>query len=134
MPTPTNIQSELNRHREANNDRMKHLVDEQYNVETTHPFFLRFTAGDREDAVGLTRLLFAKGMRLMSAEPRSTANGWLVEVVVKHNLREITQEDFTCDLITLASGVRATYDCWDFLSEDSAEQTQSHDDNPEITN
>ena len=54
-----------------------------------------------------------------------------MEVAVKHNLREITQEDFMCDLITLASGVQARYDCWDFLSDDSAEQTQPHDNVPE---
>lgn len=131
MPTPTNIQSELDRHRETNGERLHHLVDEQYNTEVTRPFFLRFSASDHEDAVGLSRLLFAKGLRLITPEPRKTDHGWRVEVAVKHNLREITQEDFICDLITLASGVHARYDCWDFLSDESAEQTQQHDDVPE---
>ena len=131
MPTPTNIQSELERHRDTNNERLLKLVDEQYNTEITRPFFLRFSAQKRQDAVGLGRLLFAKGLRLITPEPRKTAQGWQVEVAVKHNLREVTQEDFMCDLITLASGVHARYDCWDFLSDDSAEQTQQHDDVPE---
>ncbi|WP_419806517.1 hypothetical protein [Terriglobus sp.] len=131
MPTPTNIQNELNRHRDTNSERLKQLVDEQYNTEITRPFFLRFSTGDQEDAVGLSRLLFAKGLRLITPEPRKTDHGWRVEVAVKHNLREITQEDFICDLITLSSGVNARYECWDFLSEDSAEETQSHDSVPE---
>ena len=132
MPTPTNIQNELNRHRDSNNERLKQLVDEQYNTEITRPIFLRFSARDHEDAVGLSRLLFAKGLRLITPEPRKEGHGWTVEVAVKHNLREITQEDFMCDLITLASGVSARYDCWDFLSDDSAEQTQQHDAVPEL--
>ena len=131
MPAPTNIQSELNRHRESNNERIKQLVGQQYNMEITRPFFLRFTARDLEDAVGLSRLLFAKGLRLITPEPRKEDHGWTVEVAVKHNLREITQEDFVCDLITVASGVNARYECWDFLSDDAAEQTQPHDNIPE---
>lgn len=131
MPTPTNIQGELNRHRESNNERLKKLLDEQYNTEITRPLFLRFSAHDHEDAVGLSRLLFAKGLRLITPEPRKEGHGWRIEVAVKHNLREITQEDFMCDLITLASGVHGRYECWDFLSEECAEQTQHHDNVPE---
>lgn len=132
MATPTNIQSELIRHRESNNHRLQDLMDQQYNMEITRPFFLRFTAADREDAVGLGRLLFAKGLRLISPEPRQSGGGYVIEVATKHNLREITQEDFMCDLITLASGVHATYDCWDFLSDEAAEQTQHHNHVPEV--
>lgn len=131
MAAPVNLQSELVRHRETNNDRVKSLVDQQFNTEITRPFFLRFYTHERQDAVGLTRLLFAKGLRLITPEPVPMRDGWRVEVAVKHNLREVTQEEFTCDLIQLASGVNATYDCWDFLSEDSAEQTQEHNDVPE---
>ena len=132
MPTPTNIQSELIRHRESNNERLKKMVDDQVNMEMTRPVFLRFSAHQYEDAAGLTRLLFAKGMRLIEPEPQQASHGFTVEVAVKHNLREVTQEDFTCNLITLASGVHATYDCWDFLSDDAAEETQQHNDVPEV--
>ena len=128
MPTPTNIQSELVRHRETNNERLERLIGQQYNTEITRPILLRFSAHDRDDAVGLGRLLFAKGFRLITPEPRKADHGWQVEVAVKHNL----QEDFMCDLITLASGVHATYECWDFLSDDSAEQTQQHNSVPEV--
>ena len=131
MPTPTNIQSELNRHRESNNERLRQLMEQQYNMEITRPIFLRFSAHDQQDAVGLSRLLFAKGLRLITPEPQKENHGWTVEVAVKHNLREITQEDFMCDLITLASGVSSRYECWDFLSDESAEQTQQHDSVPE---
>ena len=132
MPTPTNIQGELERHRVSNNERLKQLVDQQYNMEITRPFFLRFSSQHREDALGLGRLLFAKGMRLLTPEPRQAPHGWTVEVAVKHNLREVTQENFMCDLITLASGVHARYDCWDFLSNDAAEDTQQHNDITEV--
>jgi hypothetical protein len=132
MPTPTNIQSEVIRHRESNNERLKKMVDDQVNMEMTRPVFLRFSAKHQEDAVSLSRLLFAKGMRLVQPEPQQNGHHWTVEVAVKHNLREVTQEDFTCDLITMASGVHATYDCWDFLSNDAAEETQQHNDVPEV--
>lgn len=131
MPTPTAIQNEVNRHRDLNSNRLKQLVDQQYNTEITRPFLLRFMMRDREDAIGLGRLLFAKGMRLVTPEPQLVADGWRIEVAVKHNLREITQEDFVCDLITMAAGVNGCYECWDFLSEQSAEQTQQHNDVPE---
>ncbi|GAA3764169.1 ribonuclease E inhibitor RraB [Terriglobus aquaticus] len=131
MPTPTNIQSEIIRHRESNNERLKQMVDDQVNMETTRPVFLRFSAHNYDDAVGLSRMLFAKGMRLIQPEPQQDGHHWTVEVATKHNLRELTQEDFTCDLVTLASGVHATYDCWDFLSNDVAEETQEHNKVPE---
>ncbi len=133
MPTPTNIQAELERHRASNGERLKQLVDEQYNTEITRAFLLRFSAADRGDAQGLGRLLFAKGLRLMTIEPERQPDGsFEVRAVVKHNLREITQEPFICDLITLASGVHAAYEGWEFLAEGSAEETQPPNGTPDI--
>ena len=133
MPTPTNIQAELDRHRSQNNERRQRLIEQQFNTEITRSCMLTFTAAVKSDAEGLGRLLFAKGMRLLTVEPEAAPDGtWVERVVVKHSLREITQEDFICDLITVASGVRATYDGWELPSEDSAEETQPHNDTPDI--
>ena len=133
MPTPTNIQWELERHRAANSERLKDPVGEQYDTEITRASLLRFTAADRDDAVGLSRLVFAKGMRLLTAEPEQQPNGGFeIRAVVKHNLREITQDNFICDLITLASGLRATYEGWEFLPGSSAEESQEHDGAPDV--
>lgn len=132
MPTPTHLQSELDRIRGANSARMETLVEQQYNTEITRPFALRFTADTQSDAQGLMRLLFAKGLRLITPEPVEASDGsWRVEVGAKHNLREMTAEDFVCDLVTVASGVHACFEGWEFLSDDAAELTQQHAESPE---
>ncbi len=133
MPTPTNIQAELDWHRSQNGERLQSMVEQQFNTEITRSFVLSFTAAVKSDAEGLGRLLFAKGMRLLTVEPEAAPDGrWIERVVVKHSLREITQEHFLCDLITVASGVRAIYDGWELPSDDSAEETQPHNDTPDI--
>lgn len=133
MSTPTNIQSELNRHRSENATRLQQMVEQQFNTEITRSFVLTFYADDYGDAEGLGRLLFAKGMRLLTLQPEHTESGaYHVRAVVKHSLREITQEDFICDLINLASGVRAIYRGWALLAPDAAEETQPHDSTPDI--
>ena len=131
MPTPVNIQSELDRHRADNAARVKELVDQQYNTEITRGFKLEFSSSNESDAVGLGRLLFAKGLRLLTPTPEVVSAGsWKTGVGVKRSLREITSEDFICDLITLASGVHSCFDTWDFLADEPAEQAQSHPNLP----
>lgn len=133
MPVPTNIQAEFNRHCRQNNERIQALVEQQFNTEITRSFVLTFDAANQSDAEGLGRLLFAKGMRLLTLEPeKQPSSEHRVRAVVKHSLREITQEQFVCDLITVASGVSAIYQGWDLPSEESAEQTQQHNDTPDI--
>ncbi len=131
MPTPVNIQAELDRHRETNAKRVKDLVDGQYNTETTRAFELNFTSGNEGDATGLGRLLFAKGMRLLAGTPEADREGaWNVRVGVKRSLRELTSQEFICDLITIASGVHSSFQTWEFLTEDSAEGAQPHPSPP----
>lgn len=131
MPIPVNIQSELDRHREANAGRVESLIDQQYNTEITRGFALDFTSANESDAVGLGRLLFAKGLCLLTPTPEMEASTvWRTRVGVKRSLRELTSEEFICDLIALASGVHSCFDTWDFLADDAAEQTQAHPDPP----
>ena len=133
MPTPVNIQSELDRHRSANTERVAQLVEQQYNTEVTRGFELDLASDNESDAVGLGRLLFAKGLRLLPPTPTENADGsWTLRVGVKRSLREITAEDFICDLITLASGVHSCFQTWEFLTDESAENTQPHPDTPDM--
>lgn len=132
MPTPVNIQSELDRHRDVNAARVRELVEQQYNTEITRGFELSFSSQNESDAVGLGRLLFAKGLRLLPPTPSAESDGtWKLRVGVKRSLREVTSEDFICDLITLASGVHSCFSTWQFLSDDVAEHTQPHPDTPD---
>lgn len=132
MPTPVNIQSELVRHQARNAEQVRQLVEEQYNTEITRGFALEFSSGEEGDAVGLGRLLFAKGLRLLQPEPTEEADGrWWTRVGVKRSLREVTAEDFVCNLVTLASGVHSCFETWDFLADDAAEATQPHPDHPD---
>ena len=127
MPTPVNIQSELDRLRESNAKRVKELVEQQYNTETTRAFELDFTSANEGDATGLGKLLFAKGMRLLTDGPEMGPTGvWNLRVGVKRSLRELTSEDFICDLVTLASGIHSCFQTWEFLTDNSAEASQPH--------
>ncbi len=127
MPTPINIQSELDRHREANAGRVRELVEQQYNTEITRAFELGFTSADEGDATGLGKLLFAKGMRLLTGGPEQGPSGvWNLRVGVKRSLRELTSDDFICDLVTLASGIHSCFQTWEFLTDESAEASQAH--------
>ncbi len=126
MPAPVNIQSELERHRASNAARVAMLVEQQYNTEVTRAFQLSFTSGTVGDAVALGRLLFAKGMRLLTPVPEVVSDVWNVRMGVKRNVRELTSEDFVCDLVTVASGVHSCFQTWEFLTDDPAEAAQPH--------
>lgn len=127
MPTPVNIQSELDRHREANVGRVQELVEQQYNTETIRAFELDFTSSNEGDATGLAKLLFAKGMRLLTGGPEAGPTGvWNLRVGVKRSLRELTSDEFVCDLVTLASGVHSCFQTWEFLTAEAAEASQPH--------
>ena len=120
----------------ANNSlRIQELIDQHYSVEVTRSLVLCFSADSEDCARSLSKALFAKGTRLLNRDPKQKADGrWCVRVGVKRSLRDAVREEFVADMIHTAAGMHSTYDGWNLLTEDSAEETQQHTDAPDVQN
>ena len=71
-------------------------------------------------------------MRL-EPEPAQLPDGrFEVWAVVRHSAREVTQDEFVCDLITLASGVQASYEGWTLLAGDPAAEMSTQPPMPSL--
>lgn len=110
----------------ANNSvRIKELIDQQYNVEVTRSLVLCFSCPGEECAQALSKALFAKGTRILTRDPKQKANGrWGIRVGVKRSLRDAVREEFVADMVQTAAGMNGTYDGWNLLTDEPAEQAQ----------
>ena len=124
-----NLESQL----ADNTAKIKDLVDQQYNVEVTRSLVLCFSSGDEECARALNRALFAKGTRILQHDPESGDDGrFHIRVGVKRSLRDVVREEFVSDLVHTAAGMNGSYDGWNLLTDESAEQAQSHTETPDV--
>ena len=116
----------------ANNSlRIKELIDQQYNVEVTRSLVLCFSCPEEECAHALSKALFAKGTRILTREPQQKANGrWGIRVGVKRSLRDVVREEFVADMVHTAASMNGTYDGWNLLTDETAEQAQKHPSAP----
>jgi 5-formyltetrahydrofolate cyclo-ligase len=110
-----------------NSDHLKTLIDQQYNVEVTRSIALFFSCTSEDCARALTKALFAKGTRVLTPEPEHTGDRFSLHVGVKRSLRDTVREDFTKDMVETAVGMNGTYDGWDLLTDEAAEETQAVD-------
>ncbi|WP_047487804.1 ribonuclease E inhibitor RraB [Terriglobus sp. TAA 43] len=110
-----------------NSVRIKELIDQQYNVEVTRSLVLCFSCQDQDCAYALSKALFAKGTRILTRDPKRKANGrWGIRVGVKRSLRDAVREEFVADMVLTATGMNGTYDGWNLLTDEAAEETQKH--------
>ncbi|MEK6398681.1 MAG: hypothetical protein V4734_11395 [Terriglobus sp.] len=117
----------------ANNSiRIKEMIDQQYNVEVTRSLVLCFSSPDEDSARSLGKALFAKGTRLLNRDPQKKAdNRWCIRVGVKRTLRDVVREEFVADMVHTAAGMESTYDGWNLLTDEPAEQAQQHTGAPD---
>lgn len=110
----------------ANNSvRIKELIDQQYNVEVTRSLVLCFSCPGEECAQALNKALFAKGTRILTRDPKQKANGrWGIRVGVKRSLRDAVREEFVADMVHTAASMNGSYDGWNLLTDETAEETQ----------
>ncbi|MEG9432214.1 ribonuclease E inhibitor RraB [Terriglobus sp. ADX1] len=110
----------------ANNSvRIKELIDQQYNVEVTRSLVLCFSCPGEECAQALSKALFAKGTRILTRDPKQKANGrWSIRVGVKRSLRDAVREEFVADMVHTAASMNGSYDGWNLLTDETAEETQ----------
>ena len=129
MAAALNEQENLEQQLANNSARMKELVDQQYNVEVTRSLQLCFSCDSEDCARALNKALFAKGTRTLTRDPESGDDGrFHLKVGVKRSLRDVVRDEFVHDLVHTAAGMNGSYDGWTLLGDDTAEQTQAHDD------
>jgi hypothetical protein len=127
MATDLREKKNLDQQLANNSVRMQELIDQHYNVEVTRSLVLCFSANSENCARALNKALFAKGTRLLTRDPQKRANGrWTIRVGVKRSLRDAVREEFVADLVHTAAGMNGTYDGWNLLTDESAEEAQQH--------
>jgi hypothetical protein len=125
MATDLREKENLDQQLANNSVRMQELIDQHYNVEVTRSLVLCFSANSENCARALNKALFAKGTRLLTRDPQKRANGrWTIRVGVKRSLRDAVREEFVADLVHTAAGMNGTYDGWNLLTDESAEEAQ----------
>ncbi len=114
----------------SNSSHLQQLMEQQYNLELSRSVALFFSCEGQGCANTLTRALFAKGTRVLDHEPAhdEASDRYRIRVGVKRSLRDTVGEDFTRDLVETAKSMNGTYDGWELLSEEAAEDTQKHED------
>jgi hypothetical protein len=133
MATDLREKENLDQQLANNSIRIKDLIDQQYNVEVTRSLVLCFSAPDEKCARALNKALFAKGTRCLTRDPEQKSNGrWAIQVGVKRSLRDVVREEFVADLVHTAAGMKGTYDGWNLLADEPAEQTQKHPSVPDV--
>src|SRR6187402_3698178 len=131
MPNESSEKENLEQQLANNSVRMQELVDQQYNVETTRSLVLCFSSPDEECARALTKALFAKGTRVLLPDPEKKGDRFHIRVGVKRSLRDAVREEFVSDMVKTANGMNGTFDGWNLLAEEAAEQSQQHSDAPD---
>jgi hypothetical protein len=126
MPTETRAKENLDQQIANNTARMKELLDQQYNVEITRSIVLFFSSSDESCAKAITKALFAKGTRVLTRDPEQDGGHFRIRVGVKRSIRDTVREEFTKDLVDTAAGMNGSYDGWDLLTDEAAEEAQKH--------
>ena len=127
MATDLREKDNLDQQRANNTARIKELIDQQYSVEVTRSLQLCFSTSSEECARALSKALFAKGMRVLTRDPEQKSNDrWNIRVGVKRSLRDVVREEVVSDLVQTAASMHGTYDGWNLLTDEYAEETQQH--------
>lgn len=131
MATDLREKENLDQQLANNSVRIQEMIEQHYSVEVTRSLLLCFSASSQDCARALSKALFAKGMRILSRDPKHKSNGrWAIRVGVKRSLRDAVREEFVADLVHTAAGMNGTYDGWNLLTDESAEEAQQHTDAP----
>lgn len=133
MPNEASAKANLEEQLASNTTRMTELVNGQFNVEITRSLVLCFSSPEESCAVAMTRALFAKGTRILQMEPERKADErFHIRVGVKRSIRDAVREEFVTDMVNTAAGMNGSYDGWNLLTEEPAEEMQTHTETPDI--
>lgn len=133
MLNETGAKANLEEQLAKNTLRITDLIHRQFNVEITRSLVLCFSSPEESCAVAMMRALFAKGTRVLQIEPELKADGrFHLRVGVKRSIRDAVREEFVSDMVYTAAGMNGSYDGWNLLMDEAAEETQAHFAIPEI--
>ncbi len=133
MPHEASAQANLDEQLASNSTRMVDIISSQTNVEITRSLQLCFSSPEESCAVAMTRALFAKGTRVLQSEPEKKADGrFHIRVGVKRSIRDAVREEFVADMVHTAAAMNGTYDGWNLLPNQPAEETQTHAETPDV--
>ena len=126
-------QANLDEQLASNSTRMVDMISSQTNVEITRSLVLCFSSPEESCAVAMTRALFAKGTRILQTEPERKSDGrFHIRVGVKRSIRDAVREEFVADMVHTAAGMNGSYDGWNLLANEPAEETQMHAETPDV--
>ena len=135
MPNEASAKANLDEQLAHNTARMTDMLRDQVNVEITRSLVLCFSSPEESCAVAMTRALFAKGTRVLQTEPdRKADDRFHIRVGVKHSIREAVREEFVADMVHTAAGMNGSYDGWNLLTDEPAEEAQAHAETPDVRN
>ena len=125
MANEASAKENLEQQLAQNTARMADLLDQQYNVDVNRSLVLCFSSPDEDCARALNKALFAKGMRVLQQDPeKKDDDRYHIRVGVKRSIRDAVREDFVSDLVHTAGGMNGSYDGWNLLTDEPAEETQ----------
>ena len=132
-PNEASAKANLDEQRVNNTARVTELVESQFNVEITRTLVLCFSSPEESCAVAMTRALFAKGTRILQTEPERKSDGrFHIRVGVKRSIRDAVREEFVADMVHTAAGMNGSYDGWNLLADEPAEETQMHAETSDV--
>ena len=127
MANEAGAKQNLDQQLASNTARMEDLVNQQYNVEVTRSLVLCFSSPEEDCARALNKALFAKGTRVLQQDPEKQQDErYHIRVGVKRSIRDAVREEFVADLVHTASGMNASFDGWNLLTDEPAETAQTH--------
>ena len=132
MASETAAKENLEQQLAKNTERLEQMLHQQFNVEVTRSLVLCFSSPEDDCARALNKALFAKGTRVLQQDPEKKDDGrFHIRVGVKRSVRDVVREDYVTDLVHTASGMNGSYDGWSLLTDEAAEETQTHTEGPE---
>ncbi len=132
MPNEASAKANLEEQLQNNTARMEEMLQGHYNVEIKRSLVLCFSSPEEDCAKAINKALFAKGTRILQ-QPECKPDGrFHIRVGVKRSIRDAVREEFVADLVHTAAGMNGSYDGWNLLTEDAAEEVQTHTDTPDV--
>lgn len=132
MPNDASAKANLDEQLASNTARVDELINSQFNVEVTRSLVLCFSSPEESCALAMTRALFAKGTRVVHQPEQKHDDRFHIRVGVKRSIRDAVREEFVADMVHTAAGMNGTYDGWNLLADEPAEETQPHIETPDI--
>ena len=107
--------SKLLGHAKRNTELLRVFTDKQVNLDSPRSIELHFWAWSQASSAQLAQELYRKGLMLLMLKPAQLQNDpgrWNIEAGTKATISKAISDEFTEELVDLASKYEADYDGW----------------------